>query len=347
MGYESRFPCCLPSVISPTSVGWNLMKWLVTYIANNWIATDCPRENRRGKTERKQNPHFISWQPWNGWTNKLSMCQHEDVSQTLPGSGSPQGDSQEGQMCTKLSLNLLIMGTALTRKNILSDKNSHLGEGKNLIIWRGFSSHYTPYTHLQSFLHKSNHLCYSLLEGAKPGSSMLENAEETLPVCLVRGRLLQRTLAKRDLLYPFSWKLETEAIESQAFREKGMAWSHIGKPITGAGSHLDLWPNQVQKDYMCNVNWWGCSLWFHERQGVFVHMFLEVRVCIIFGSHKPCHMLRESEGWITHCPIFWCITAESHPFWHPENINRKIWGEEIQNLCLGLFQLLAGLCCFS
>lgn len=265
MGYESRFPCCLPSVISPTSVGWNLMEWLVTYIANNWIATDCPRENRRGKTERKQNPHFISWQPWNGWTNKLSMCQHEDVSQTLPGSGSPQGDSQEGQMCTKLSLNLLIMGTALTRKNILSDKNSHLGEGKNLIIWRGFSSHCTPYTHLQSFLHKSNHLCYSLLEGAKPGSSMLENAEETLPCLFSKGEAASKDLSKERSFVSFLLK-----VRDRGYREsgmKGMAWSHIGKPITGAGSHLDLWPNQVQKDYTCNVNWWGCSLWFHETQG--------------------------------------------------------------------------------
>lgn len=169
------------------------MKWLVTYIANNWIATDCPRENRRGKTEQKQNPHFISRQPW---TNQFSMCQCGDVSQTLLGSGSPHRDSQESQRFTKLSLNLLTVGPALTRKNILSDKNSHLRGEKNLVTWRGFSSHCTLYPHLQSFLHKSNHLCYSLLEGDKPGSSMLDNAEETLPCLFSKGEAASKCLSK-------------------------------------------------------------------------------------------------------------------------------------------------------
>lgn len=149
--------------------------------------------------------------------NKLSMCQRGNVSQTLPGSGRPQGDSQEGQMCTKLSLNLLMVGPALTRKNILSDKNSHLGEGKNLIIWRGFSSHCTPYTHLQSFLHKSNHLCYSLLEGDKPGSSMLENAEETLPCLFSKGEAASKDLSKERSFVSFLLK-----VGDRGYRESGI-----------------------------------------------------------------------------------------------------------------------------
>lgn len=44
----------------------------------------------------------------------------------FPGSYSLGEDPQEGQMATKFSLSLLMVGPALTRENALSNKNSQL-----------------------------------------------------------------------------------------------------------------------------------------------------------------------------------------------------------------------------
>lgn len=91
-----------------------------------------------------------------------------------------------------------MVGPALTRKNILSDKNSRL-EGDDT-----FSSRSTLNFPTQSFLHGSSHLRYSLLVGGKAGSGILENAEELLPCLFSKGETASKKLRERDLLHGFS-----------------------------------------------------------------------------------------------------------------------------------------------
>lgn len=140
-------------------------------VQNDWthilLKLNCDRlskENSRGKTELKRNPNCISWQPCmhNSWCVKAG-------AQPLPSQSQAVFErTLKSLTATKLSLSLLMVGPAWTRKNILSKKTSWL-EGDN-----AFSSLSTPKIHPQCFLHESSHVCYfSLLVGdSKPGSSI-------------------------------------------------------------------------------------------------------------------------------------------------------------------------------
>lgn len=151
------------------------------------------------------------------YNKQLLVCQHWREPLPCPVSSSPQEDSQEGLKATKLSLSPLMVGPALTRKNILSDKNSQL-EGDDT-----FSSCSTLNFPTQSFLRESSHLCYSLLVGGKAGSGILENAEEMLPCLFSKGEAASKKLRERAFARFLLKDGDRGHKSRQAFGDKGEA----------------------------------------------------------------------------------------------------------------------------
>lgn len=64
-----------------------------------------------------------------------------------------------------------------------------------------------------------------------------------------------------------------------------MCDAHVGNPMPGPVNGSELGPERVPAEYLRGASCWGHCPGLHKAQG-FALMYLEARVCAIFGSHN-------------------------------------------------------------